>query len=75
MASQNPLPKLQNRGLPRSPKLPLRSELTVQPKLPVQGRLVLGPHKEPEIQVGKTELVTLNQITRNLILLKYVICL
>ena len=42
LASQNPLPQRQSGGHPRSPKLPLRSELTVRPVLPVQRRLVPG---------------------------------
>ena len=37
------------RGRPRSPKLPVRSELTVQPILPVQRRVVPGPRYGREI--------------------------
>ena len=49
VASHNPLPQRQSGGRPRSPKLPVRSELTVQPILPLQRRLVPGPHNGREI--------------------------
>ena len=49
VASQNPLPQRQSGGRPMSPKLPIRSELTVQPILPVQRTLVPGPRNGREI--------------------------
>ena len=77
IASQNTLPEPQCGGRSGCPKLPLRSEPTVRPKLPVRRRLVLGPRDGREIKVGKTEQMTLNPMTLNLILLKYsfLICL
>ena len=49
VASQNPLPQRQSGGRPRSSKLPVCSELRVQPILPVQRRLVPGPRNGCEI--------------------------
>ena len=49
VASQNPLPQRQSRGRPRSPKLPVRSELKLRPILPVQRTLVPGPRNGREI--------------------------
>ena len=49
VASQNRLRQWQSEGGPSSHKLPLRSELTVQPILPVQRRLVPGPCTGHEI--------------------------
>ena len=49
VASQNPLPRRQSGGHPRNPKLPIRSELTVRPILPVQRRVVPGPRNGREI--------------------------
>ena len=40
------------RGAPRLPELPVRSEPTVRPKLPVRRRLVVGPRDGPDIEVG-----------------------
>ena len=54
LASQNSLPQWQSGGGPKSPKLAVRSELTVRPILSVQQRLVPGNPKSIVIESQNT---------------------